>query len=129
MRAVQYAHLALFIRVDVVGPDHVDSGFLERQFSFKVALDHPQVENLGGVDQLVARAEGRQLGTLAFLLRIAGADAVDECRAEVIFLFNPLAKAVAQLPQVAVFQHAVAQRVAVAVDELADRIMNPGSPS
>lgn len=95
MRAVQYAHLALLVRVDVVGPDHVDSGFLERQLIFEVALDHPQMENLGGVYQLVARAECRQLGALALLLRIAGADAVDERRAEAIFLFNPLAKAVA----------------------------------
>ena len=81
VRTVQDADLALLVESDIVRPDHVNAGLLERQLIFMVAADRPEMEGLCGIDHLVIPAD-LFAHFIGFLAGITSRDTVNKRRAE-----------------------------------------------
>ena len=121
VRAVEDAHLALFVRGDVRHDDAVEAGRLEGQLVLEPrrAFDVPDAEYLAHVDQLVVVAVFLvHLGRLCRVLDAAGHDAVDQRGAERA-LAAPSLEVRFQTPLLDVLADALLQFLAVVVDQLA----------
>ena len=120
MGTVEDADLALLVGGVVVHHDDGQAGLLEGELVLDPlgALDDPEAEDLGGVDDviLVAQLPADGLGLLA---GIAGDDAVHQGGAEHVLPIHPGGEVILQAPELDILLDAALQLVAVMVDELA----------
>ena len=120
MRAVQEGHLSLVVRSLGRDEEHVQAGFVGGELGGNLlgSLDHPQVENLGLVQQMVVVT-----GTLAQLgggvARITRDDTVYQGAVHAAGAFEPGAEFRTQVPQLDVLADALFQVFTVFEDELA----------
>ena len=122
MRAVQDAHLPLFVRRHVRHHNHRHAGLFKGKAVFQPCrpLDDPDAEHLAHVCQRILVSVGRRQRLR--LLRVADPprhDPVHQRGAEDILLVHPPAEILAQLPVVNVLVHAFQQFLPVVVDQFA----------
>ena len=102
MSAVEYTYLSRSVHLELVaGDDNVEICRREGKLGVEIALGlyYPQVEELGGVDEivLVAKAEILALG-------VTRVDSVNQGVGEDIVIFYPIFEAVAKLPKISVLE-------------------------
>src|SRR5262249_33090736 len=118
--AVEATHLALAIRRDVVGEDHVETSLAQGQLRLDrpVALDAPRMQRRSDDEErgLVTKTF-RELGGLR--LRISGHDAIDEGAREKASLREKPIERLRQTERARRLSHGAFELDSVLLDELA----------
>ena len=118
MSSIENTYLSLFIWMNIIGPDDIIAGFLEWKFIFMVTADNPQVKNFCCVYKLILIAN--LLSQFLDLIPwVTSYNAVYQCAAEIIFVFQPGCKSILQLPLLRILKNAPFKIITVIINQFA----------
>ena len=120
MRTIQQGYLTLVVRLLRRNEEHVEAGFVGREFLgyFLWCLDHPEVEGLSLDNEVVAITD-LFLNLLDLIAWEAWYDTVYEGSVNATSLLEPLLEVGTEVPQVNILIDAVLQHVTVQENQLA----------
>ena len=114
MSTVKNSYLDFFVGFGIICPYNIEACLFKGKLIFKVTLNNPQMENLRCVEEFIVGGCVFQL-----IARVSRYDAVYKRVRKNVLGFNPTCKSAVELPVFGIFNNAVSECIAVAVNQLA----------